>query len=134
MVEAVKEKGVSERSVGVEQFGRFMIEVFDYWRENDIGRVFVSHFDYALGMTLGLPLSSCVHSAQSGDNVVVEYNGEIYSCGHFVYPEFKLDNLSQRGYADLIETPIQQQFSTRKPIGAHLHCQGCLQRSLYSGA
>ncbi|MCF8777303.1 anaerobic sulfatase maturase [Vibrio sp. IRLE0018] len=134
IVEPVKGKGVSSRSVSPEQFGQFMIDVFETWRQHDMGEVFVSHFDNALGMQLGMPSSICVHAPQCGDNLVIEHNGDAYSCDHFVYPEFKLGNVRERDYPDLIETPIQQQFSLRKPMGSQLHCQGCSQRYLCHGA
>ncbi|WP_262506903.1 SPASM domain-containing protein [Vibrio vulnificus] len=111
-----------------------MIDVFETWRQHDMGEVFVSHFDNALGMQLGMPSSICVHALQCGDNLVIEHNGDAYSCDHFVYPEFKLGNVRERDYPDLIETPIQQQFSLRKPMGSQLHCQGCSQRHLCHGA
>jgi len=134
IVEPEKGKGVSERSVSPAQFGQFMVDVFEEWRKGDIGKVYVSHFDNALGMHLGMPSSICVHAPQCGENLVVEHNGDVYSCDHFVYPEFKVGNINQRDYPDLIETPIQQQFSTRKPIGSQTHCQRCDQRSLCHGA
>ncbi|MGD8109263.1 anaerobic sulfatase maturase [Vibrio sp. TRT 17S01] len=134
IVEPVKGEGVSSRSVSPKQFGQFMIDVFDEWRKHDIGQVFVSHFDNALGMHLGMPSSICVHAPQCGDNLVMEHNGDVYSCDHFVYPEFKVGNLTQQEYPDLIETKVQQQFSNRKPIGTQQHCLGCSQRSLCHGA
>ncbi|MEI8658155.1 anaerobic sulfatase maturase [Vibrio sp. Hal054] len=134
VVEAEKGKGVTDRTVGAKQFGRFMIEVFNTWRENDIGRVFVSHFDNALGMSLGMPSSSCVHSSSCGNNLVIEHNGDVYSCDHFVYPQFKLGNIKRSDYPDLIETPIQQNFSLGKPSSSALHCGQCSQRYLCHGA
>lgn len=134
VVEAEKGKGVTDRTVGAKQFGRFMIEVFNTWRENDIGRVFVSHFDNALGMSLGMPSSSCVHSPSCGNNLVIEHNGDVYSCDHFVYPQFKLGNIKRSDYPDLIETPIQQNFSRGKPSSSALNCGQCSQRYLCHGA
>lgn len=134
IVEPEKGKGVSKRSVSPQQFGQFMVDVFEEWRKEDIGKVFVSHFDNALGMHMGMPSSICVHAPQCGENLVIEHNGDVYSCDHFVFPEFKIGNINQRDYPDLIETPIQQQFSTRKPIGSETHCQRCEQRSLCHGA
>ncbi|KHA60687.1 arylsulfatase [Vibrio variabilis] len=134
IVEPEKGKGVSKRSVSPQQFGQFMVDVFEEWRKEDIGKVFVSHFDNALGMHLGMPSSICVHAPQCGENLVIEHNGDVYSCDHFVFPEFKIGNINQRDYPDLIETPIQQQFSARKPIGSETHCQRCEQRSLCHGA
>ena len=116
------------------QFGQFMVDVFEDWRKGDIGKIYVSHFDNALGMHLGMTSSICVHAPQCGENLVIEHNGDAYSCDHFVYPEFKVGNINQRDYPDLIETPIQQQFATRKPTGSQIHCQRCDQRSLCHGA
>ncbi|ENM5815772.1 anaerobic sulfatase maturase [Vibrio mimicus] len=134
VVESIAGEGISSRSVSAQQFGQFMIDVFEEWRQHHIGQVFVSHFDNALGMSLGLPSSICVHAQRCGDNLAVEHNGDVYSCDHFVFPEFKLGNLREHDYPDLIETPIQQSFSERKPIGSQLHCQGCPQWDLCHGA
>ena len=134
VVEAVKGKGVSSRSVKPEQFGRFMTEVFDCWRKEDVSRVFVNHFDNALGMSLGMLSSVCVHAPRCGDNIVIEHNGDVYSCDHFVYPEFRLGNIQQMDYPNLIETPIQQHFSSRKPVSSEAHCLQCQQRDLCNGA
>ncbi|PWI32524.1 anaerobic sulfatase maturase [Vibrio albus] len=134
VVEPEPGKGVSCRSVSPEQFGRFMCEVFDCWRENDIGRVFISHFDNALGMSLGMPSSSCVHASVCGENLVAEHNGDVYSCDHLVFPSFRLGNLAQADYPDLIVTPVQQQFAASKPEAARLHCLNCPVRGLCNGA
>ncbi len=133
VVEAIKGQGVSKRSVGSEQFGRFMLEVFDCWRKKDIGRVFVSHFDNALGMNLGMPSSVCVHSQSCGNNLVTEHNGDTYSCDHFVYPENKLGNIKRSDYPELIETPIQQDFSLGKKSASDTFCDKCDQRDLCHG-
>ncbi|WP_165313748.1 anaerobic sulfatase maturase [Vibrio ziniensis] len=134
VVEAVVDVGISDRSVGSEQFGHFMIDVFNAWREKDIGKIFVSHFDNALGMSLGMPSSICVHSPKCGYNLVIEHNGDVYSCDHFVYPEFKLGNIERNNYPDLIETPIQQSFACGKLVASDLHCVNCSQRRLCHGA
>lgn len=134
IVEPVKGEGVSSRSVSSWQFGQFMIEVFEEWRQEDIGKVHVSHFDNALGMHMGLPSSNCVHAPQCGENLIVEHNGDVYSCDHFAFPEFKVGNINHKDYPLLIETPVQTSFSHRKPIGSDLYCQGCAQRSLCHGA
>lgn len=134
VVEAVAGQGVSGRSVTPEQFGQFMIDVFDEWRKEDIGQIFIGHFDNALGMHLGMPSSSCVHSRQCGDNLVMEHNGDVYSCDHFVYPAHKVGNINHLNYPDLIETAVHRSFSQRKLLGSQANCMGCSQRSLCHGA
>jgi len=134
LVEASKGAGITDRSIGTEQFGRFMIDVFDEWLKKDIGRVFISHFDNALGMSLGFPSSLCVHAQRCGDNLVLEHNGDAYSCDHFVYPEYKIGNIKESGYVDLIESPLQQAFSGGKIVASDIHCDQCIQRDLCHGA
>jgi sulfatase maturation enzyme AslB (radical SAM superfamily) len=51
---------VTERSVGAEQFGRFLIAIFDEWVRRDVGNVFVQTFDVALGSWLGQHWDSTV--------------------------------------------------------------------------
>ncbi|ELP2657192.1 anaerobic sulfatase maturase [Vibrio parahaemolyticus] len=134
IVEPVKGQRVSHRSVTGKQFGQFMIDVFELWRSNDIGKVFVGHFDNALAMHIGIPSSSCVHATQCGDNIVLEHNGDVYSCDHFVYPDFQLGNIHNTVYSDLIATARQKAFAQRKVVGIEQHCVGCSQRALCNGA
>ncbi len=77
---------VTSRSIGPEQWGRFLIDVFEEWVRRDVGRVFVQMFDVTLGNFVGAPPSLCVHSETCGDALAMEHNGDLYSCDHFVEP------------------------------------------------
>ena len=85
---------VTERSVGAEQFGRFLIAIFDEWVRRDVGDVFVQTFDVALGSWLGQH-SLCIFSPTCGDALALEHNGDLYSCDHYVEPDYLLGNIQQ---------------------------------------
>jgi uncharacterized protein len=80
---------VTERSVKPEQFGSFLITIFDEWIKCDVGKVFVQSFDTALTNWLGQP-SLCIFSPTCGESLILEHNGDLYSCDHFVEPAFLL--------------------------------------------
>lgn len=81
---------VTERSVTAKQWGHFLIGIFDEWVRNDVGKVFVQSFDSALGSWYGTGASVCIHQATCGDSLALEHNGDLYSCDHFVEPDFFL--------------------------------------------
>ena len=74
------------RSVGAEQWGRFLIAIFDEWIRRDVGAVYVQMFDAALASWLGAPASMCIFSETCGTALALEHNGDLYSCDHFVEP------------------------------------------------
>lgn len=117
--------GVSSRTVGSEQWGRFLNAVWDEWIVADVGEVFVQHFDMMLGLTLGQPSSSCVHSRTCGRALAVEHNGDLYSCDHFVTPAHRLGNLTQTHLAVLVEGPQQSEFGRAKHETLPEHCRRC---------
>ena len=78
---------VTERSVGPEQWGRFLIAIFDEWVRRDVGKVFVQMFDAALASWVGAPASMCIFSETCGSALALEHNGDLYSCDHFVEPK-----------------------------------------------
>ena len=92
---------VTERSVEPEALGKFLVEIFDEWVRRDVGRVFVQMFDVTLGAHVG-QYSLCVFSPTCGDAVALEHTGDLYSCDHFVEPDFKLGNIREEHMADLV--------------------------------
>lgn len=93
------EAQVSPWSVEPLQYGKFLCEIFDEWVRRDVGRYFIQTFDVALESWLGLPQSLCIFRDTCGAAMVMEHNGDLYSCDHFVYPEHRLGNILQ---ADVI--------------------------------
>jgi uncharacterized protein len=99
---------VTDRSIGPEQYGRFMIDVFEEWVRHDVGRVYVQMFDTALANWVGEPGGMCVHAETCGQQLALEHNGDLYCCDHFVEPDYLLGNIA--------ETPMQQLISSSKQV------------------
>ena len=94
---------VSERSVLPEQFGRFLSAIFDEWVRHDVGRIYVQTFEAALSNWLGWPTSGmCVFNETCGTGLAIEHNGDLYSCDHFVEPNYFLGNIQERHMIELV--------------------------------
>ena len=124
---------LSACSVDGPSYGRFLIKIFDEWVQNDVGRVFIQHFDLALGTYLGYPSSLCVFAETCGQALVLEHNGDLYSCDHFVNPEHFLGNLSKIPLLDLVESPQQHKFGQNKRDTLPEICNDCEFRFLCNG-
>lgn len=105
---------VTSRSVHPEQWGRFLIEVFDEWVRHDVGEVFVPTFDAALAAWLGMEPSMCIFRSECGTALALEHNGDVYSCDHYVEPDHLLGNLLETHLVDLVASPQQVAFGRAK--------------------
>jgi uncharacterized protein len=106
-------KLVSKRTVSPEDWGTFLVAVFQDWIKEDIGNIYVQHFDLILGLYIGEPASLCVHSKYCGKALAIEHNGNMYSCDHFVSPDTYLGNISG-SLAEIVEGEKQQRFGKNK--------------------
>ncbi|XBS70270.1 anaerobic sulfatase maturase [Acerihabitans sp. KWT182] len=118
------ERELTSWSVSGEQYGRFINAIFDYWVMHDVGRVYVQLFDNALAAWLGEKPSLCVMQPTCGHGLVVEQNGDIYSCDHFVFPEHRLGNIKRDKLDTLVHGKKQKQFGMQKAFLAPA-CQRC---------
>ncbi len=118
-------EGVTGRSVAPEQYGRFLIDVFDEWVSRDVGEVFVQMFDVALANWHGEPPSLCVHSETCGLALALEHNGDLYSCDHFVEPEYLLGNIRETHMLELVASQRQRQFGLDKAATLPQYCREC---------
>jgi uncharacterized protein len=119
-------------SVNPERFGQFLMEIFDEWFGRDNGRVFVQAFDVALGNWIGLP-TLCAHAPTCGRSLVLEHNGDLYSCDHFVDPEHRLGNIRNTSMLDLVASDQQLQFGQDKLDRLPQYCRDCEVFSLCYG-
>lgn len=124
---------VTERSVQPEQFGQFLIGVFDEWVRRDVGKVFIQHFDAALANWVGVPPSVCIFSKTCGTALALEHNGDLYSCDHFVEPDYKLGNIQDTPMIDLVASDQQRQFGQAKADTLPAYCQNCEVRFACNG-
>ena len=123
---------VTERSVGGEQYGRFLIDVFEEWVRHDVGTVFVQLFDVTLEGFFGRHLL-CIHAPTCGYGPALEHNGDLYSCDHFVEPDFLLGNIHETHMVELIASPTQRKFGNDKRDKLTRQCQDCKVRHLCNG-
>lgn len=101
-------------SVSAAGFGAFMNDIFDEWVINDVGRCYIQLFDVALAQWYGVRPALCAFCDNCGDSLVVEHNGDIYSCDHFVYPEYKLGNLNDTTLVEAFSSRRQADFGAAK--------------------
>lgn len=116
---------VTDRSVRPDQWGRFLIAVFDEWVGRDVGRMFVLNFDGALAGWLGMAGTVCIFGPTCGLGVALEHNGDLYSCDHFVEPAYYLGNILKTPLIDLVHSGKQQTFGRDKRDTLPRSCLEC---------
>ncbi len=125
IVEAEGKGGVSYRTVNPQQWGNFLNTVFDLWIKQDLGRIFVQYFETMVGIYAGYPSSFCVHSPVCGRAVVLEHNGNLYSCDHFVFIENLLGNIHSTTLINMVDSDFQKSFGLNKIKSLPLDCKEC---------
>jgi len=115
---------VTDRSVQPEQYGRFLMAIFDEWVYRDVGKVFVQSFDAALANWIGQP-TLCIFQPICGNALALEHNGDLYSCDHFVEPAFLLGNIQQTDLIDLVASDKQRRFGQDKWESLPKYCREC---------
>jgi len=116
---------VSDRSVTAEQYGKFLVGVFEEWVKHDIAKVYVQMFDVALANWHGEPSGLCVHSKTCGGALAIEHNGDLYSCDHFVNPQNKLGNIKEKHMLELVGSDQQIKFGNDKYDALPKYCREC---------
>ncbi|MFA7693317.1 MAG: anaerobic sulfatase maturase [Candidatus Hydrogenedentes bacterium] len=119
------EAAVTEWSVRPRDYGLFLQRIFDLWVREDVGRVFIQLFDTALEAWLGYEPSLCFFKECCGDALILEYNGDLYSCDHFVYPSHLLGNLNDLSLIELARSAQQQRFGEDKRDRLPQQCRAC---------
>lgn len=112
-------------SVSAEQWGSFLCAIFDEWVRNDVGKTFVEIFDCTLANWVGETPGICVYAKECGHAGVMEFNGDVYSCDHFVFPEYKLGNIRDKTITEMLYGERQQQFSRLKHEALPAQCKQC---------
>lgn len=115
---------VTERTVPSEKFGQFLNAIFDEWVRHDVGTVYVTTFDVALGSWLGQH-NACIVAPTCGSALVLEHNGDVYSCDHFVEPEHRLGNVKDTPLKALITSEKQRRFGQNKYNTLPKYCKEC---------
>lgn len=119
------EISLSEASVAPEQWGNFLCAILDEWVRKDVGKIFVEIFDCTLANWMGVSPGICAYSKECGHAGVMEHNGDVYSCDHFVFPEYKLGNIRDHSLIDMLYGEQQQEFSRLKHSSLPRQCKEC---------
>jgi uncharacterized protein len=123
---------VTERTVAAEQYGRFLVDVFEEWVRHDIGQVYVQLFDVTLEAYFGRHLL-CIHAPTCGYGPALEHNGDLYACDHFVEPKYLLGNILKTHMLTLVASPEMRRFGDDKRDTLTAQCRQCAVRTLCNG-
>jgi uncharacterized protein len=125
--------GVSQLSVPAKAWGLFLCTIFNEWKDQDIGQVKVQIFEEAARTAFHQEHSLCIFRPTCGDIPVIEHNGDIYSCDHYVDSEHCLGNITATPLVTLLESPRQRAFGTAKLETLPHYCQECEVRTMCNG-
>ena len=120
-----REIPLADASVTPQQWGNFLCTIFDDWVRHDVGKTFVEIFDCTLANWMGVLPGICAYSKECGHAGVMEHNGDVYSCDHFVFSEYKLGNIKDQSLIDMLYGEKQQAFSRLKHTSLPRQCKEC---------
>ena len=120
-----REIPLADASVTPQQWGNFLCTIFDDWVRHDVGKTFVEIFDCTLANWMGVLPGICAYSKECGHAGVMEHNGDVYSCDHFVFPEYKLGNIKDLSLINMLYGEKQQAFSRLKHTSLPRQCKEC---------
>ena len=116
---------LADFSITPEQWGRFTCAIFDEWVREDVGEYFIQLFDSTLANWMGEQPGVCSLAKTCGHAGVMEYNGDVYACDHFVFPQYKLGNISSNTLVEMMYSDKQQRFGQAKHDTLHQQCRQC---------
>jgi len=119
------ETEVTPWTVVPEEYGDFLIAVYEEWVRHDVGKVFVMNFEWALNAWIGNPSPVCIHAEQCGRSVVLEHNGDVYACDHCVYPEYRLGNIASDNLLQMVGKSVESGFGITKETALPRCCREC---------
>jgi uncharacterized protein len=116
---------ITNRTVDSKQFGKFLIQIFDEWVRHDVGKMFVQFFDGVLASYVRGSSTLCIFQQSCGLGVALEHTGDLYSCDHYVEPDYLLGNIIKESLVELVAGVKQQQFGSLKSISLPNICRNC---------
>ena len=116
---------LADFTVAPEQYAHFVCAIFDEWVRYDVGTVFVQFFDSTLARWMGQAPGVCSMAETCGHAGVIEHNGDVYSCDHFVFPEYRLGNIHEDSITALMYSPRQHAFGQAKRDSLPQQCRQC---------
>lgn len=125
IVETNTDGTLAQWSVDPDKWGNFLITIFDEWIKEDVGDYFIQQFDCALANWMGVSPGICIFSENCGHAGVMEFNGDVYSCDHFVYPQYKLGNIKNQSLTEMMYSKRQIDFGMSKSTSLSQQCKKC---------
>jgi uncharacterized protein len=116
---------LADFSITADQWGNFLCTVFDEWVRKDVGNYYIQLFDATLANWAGVAPGICDMAKECGHAAVMEFNGDVYCCDHFVYPEYKLGNLHQKTLTEMLYSKRQKDFGEMKYKSLPRQCKEC---------
>ena len=116
---------LADFSVTPEQWGSFLCTLFDEWVKQDVGEVFIQLFDSTLANWVGEQPGVCMLAKTCGHAGVMEFNGDVYSCDHFVFPQYKLGNIHTQTLVEMMYSERQLKFGQDKQDSLPRQCREC---------
>ncbi len=132
-VERKADGNIADFSVPPEEFGAFLSTVFDQWKSDDIGRIKIQIFEEALRTAFNQDHTLCIFKKTCGGVPVLETNGDLYSCDHFVDHDHLLGNITEVNLATLLDSPEQKAFGDNKLSTLPKYCLDCEVRDMCNG-
>ena len=120
-----KDAKVTDWSVDALKYGKFLTTLFDEWIKKDVGQYYVQMFDATLANWVGMQPGVCIMAKKCGNAGVIEHNGDVYSCDHFVFPEYYLGNITKEGLKEIMNSVNQQLFGENKFSKLPGQCKTC---------
>lgn len=120
-----KDAVLAEWTVDPLDYGNFLVSIFDEWVRKDVGDYFVVTFDCILANWMCVPPPLCIYAETCGRAGVVEFNGDVYSCDHYVFPEYRLGNIKEKTLPAFIESEAQKKFGHDKKDSLPAYCRKC---------
>ena len=124
---------VTDWSLTAEQYGHFLVTVFDEWVRHDVGRIYIQLFDSTLSFWAGHGAELCIFTETCGLGLAMEHNGDLYACDHYVYPDYRLGNVLDGDLADIVADPRQTKFGRDKAGALTAQCRSCEVRPACNG-
>jgi len=116
---------VTPWTVSAEEYGDFLIAIYEEWVRHDVGKVFVMNFEWAINAWIGNPSPVCIHARQCGRSLVIEHNGDVYACDHSVYPQYRIGNIGADSLNEMAEKSLQTGFGVAKETALPRWCREC---------
>ena len=124
-VDEDSKEGLADFSVTTRQWGNFLCTIFDEWVRHDVGNYYIQLFDSTLANWVGEQPGVCTLAKTCGHAGVMEFNGDVYSCDHFVFPQYKLGNIYSKTLVEMMYGERQQKFGLAKRDALPTQCKEC---------